>query len=225
MSRATPGAASLSSDASSPARNAAPLETIALDGANRTGQDAIASAGDHVDVLLENGGAVLATSMHATVATSVTNRSPEFRIGTPIGSNHWESAVGNTLVMMSGGQHDRAELVLTPPQLGRIEVSLSMRGDDASLTFVSSNPVVREALENALPRLREILADAGISLGQTQVGSESPGQTAKDSQNRDNSPGNAISDFPVGDTLQQDSAGRENTTLRRVTLALVDTYA
>jgi DNA-binding transcriptional ArsR family regulator len=43
-----------------------------------------------------------------------------------------------------------------------------------------SAPVaVREALESSLHRLREVLADAGVSLGQAQVGSESPNQAAR----------------------------------------------
>jgi flagellar hook-length control protein FliK len=224
MSRAASGTESGSHEAGgSPAKNAASLAVVALETESQTSQGN--RAGDQVNLLLESNGTVPTISAHTSDTTSSIGRNAEFRIGTSMGTNHWETAIGNSLVVMSGTHQNRAELVLTPPQLGRIEVSLSMRGDDASLSFVSSNPAVREALENALPRLKEILADAGISLGQTQVGSESPGQTAKDSQNRDNSRSNAISDLAIGETLQQDSASRGSSALRRVTLALVDTYA
>lgn len=110
----------------------------------------------------------------------------DLHITTPIGGRQWESAIGNSLVLMTGTQQQRAELVLTPPQLGRIEVSLSMTGDQANAVFVSPNPAVREALENAMPRLREILADAGVTLGQAQVGAESFRQPAGERQNGDN---------------------------------------
>ena len=80
----------------------------------------------------------------------------------------------------------RAELVLNPPQMGRVEVSLSISGDQATASFVSANPTVREALEAAMPRLREILADAGIQLGQAQVGAENPHQSAQQEKNADN---------------------------------------
>jgi len=119
-------------------------------------------------------------------ATAVAAPTP-VHVQAPVGSRSWEGEVGNKLVWMVGNQEQRAELVLNPPELGRIEVSVAIKGDQASAQFVSANPIVRDALESALPRLREILADAGISLGQAQVGSESANQSANDRENRDNS--------------------------------------
>lgn len=103
-----------------------------------------------------------------------------------VGAPGWSQEVGNRLVWMSNNTNSHAELVLTPPQMGRVEVSLSVTGDQATATFVSSNPVVRETLEAAMPRLREILADAGIQLGQTQVGAENARQSAQQEKNGDN---------------------------------------
>lgn len=109
------------------------------------------------------------------------------RIATAVGAAGWDAEVGNHVAWMANHQQGRADLVLTPPQLGRIEISLSVNGDQANAFFASANPAVREALEGSLPRLREILADAGITLGQAQVGSESPGQSANKYENGDNS--------------------------------------
>ena len=99
---------------------------------------------------------------------------PSLRIDTPLGQTGWQEEMGQKLTWMFGNGRQQADLVLTPPNLGRVEVSLTMNGDQASAIFTSSNPAVREALESSLHRLREVLADAGVSLGQTQVGSESP---------------------------------------------------
>lgn len=101
------------------------------------------------------------------------------RVDTPLGQTGWHDEVGQKLTWMIGNNRQLADLVLTPPQLGRIEVSLTMHGDQATAIFTSSNPAVREALETSLHRLREVLADAGVSLGQAQVGSESPNQSAR----------------------------------------------
>ena len=49
-----------------------------------------------------------------------------------------------------------------------------MNGEQTNASFVAASPAAREALEQALPRLREILADAGITLGQASVNAESP---------------------------------------------------
>lgn len=119
-------------------------------------------------------------------------------VATPVGADGWNTEIGNRLVWMAGQQSSRAELVLTPPQMGRIEVSLTVTGDQATAQFVSANPAVREAIENAVPRLREILAEAGITLGQTQVGAETPGQSAHGDESRDNVPRN---DAVPGTTL------------------------
>lgn len=106
-------------------------------------------------------------------------------VASAVGSQAWSTDIGNRLVWMTNNQTSRADLVLTPPQLGKIEISVSLSGHQATASFVSANPEVRHAIENAIPRLREILADAGVTLGQTQVGSDAPRQET--GQFRDNS--------------------------------------
>ena len=70
---------------------------------------------------------------------------------------------------MLGRAESKAELVLTPPNLGKLEVSIALNGDQTTAQFVASSQASRDALEQALPRLREILEQAGISLGQANV--------------------------------------------------------
>lgn len=123
------------------------------------------------------------TTTMAPNATSQTNgspASPALRVDTPLGQAGWHEEMGQKLTWMVGNNRQQADLVLTPPQLGRVEVSLTMNGDQATAIFTSTNPAVREALENSLHRLREVLAEAGVSLGQTQVGSQSPNQSPRD---------------------------------------------
>lgn len=107
--------------------------------------------------------------------------SGEVRLSQPAGSDAWRGEVGNTLTWMASAQRQQADLVLNPPQLGRVEVSLSVSGDQASAVFASPNAAVREMLEESLPRLREILAGAGINLGEAQVGSGSRDGSAEQS--------------------------------------------
>lgn len=104
-----------------------------------------------------------------------------------VGTLAWHDELGDKLVWMAGKQESRAELVLNPPQMGRIEVSLTLSGDQANAMFISANPAVRDALESAMPRLREVLADAGVQLGQAQVGADSPGYSANSGESGDNS--------------------------------------
>ena len=114
----------------------------------------------------------------ATGVAGGSSSTPSLRVDTPLGQTGWHEEMGQKLTWMVGNNRQQADLVLNPPQLGRIEVSLTMNGDQATAIFTSPNPAVREALENSLHRLREVLADAGVSLGQAQVGSESPHQSS-----------------------------------------------
>ena len=65
------------------------------------------------------------------------------------------------------------ELRLDPPELGRVTVRISMVGDEARVAFTAAQGGAREALEAALPKLREMFEQAGLSLGDAQVGSGS----------------------------------------------------
>lgn len=120
-----------------------------------------------------------AAAMSPGAPANAAASSQNLRIDTPLGQTGWRDEVGQKLTWMIGNNRQLADLVLTPPLLGRVEVSLTMHGDQASAIFTSSNPAVREALEGSLHRLREVLAEAGVSLGQAQVGSESPNQSAR----------------------------------------------
>lgn len=131
-----------------------------------------------------------ASAVHQVIAAASPQHAHAARtplpVAQPVGSSGWSEEVGNRIAWMATRMESRAELVLTPPQMGRVEVSLSVTGDQASASFVSANPAVREALEAALPRLREVLADAGIQLGQAQVGAENARQSAQQEKNGDN---------------------------------------
>jgi flagellar hook-length control protein FliK len=72
-----------------------------------------------------------------------------------------------------GQRVQSADIQINPPQLGPVEVRITIKDDQASLFFTSQHAAVREAIQAALPRLNEMLAQGGLSLGQTSVGAES----------------------------------------------------
>lgn len=90
-------------------------------------------------------------------------------VQTPAGQQAWAEDVGNQVRWMLGRAESKAELVLTPPGLGKLEVSISLSGDQTTAQFVASSQAARDALERALPQLREILQQAGIMLGDAGV--------------------------------------------------------
>lgn len=66
-------------------------------------------------------------------------------------------------------RNDRAELKLSPAELGPVDIRIDFKSDSATLTIVAAQPATREALEQALPHLRESLAAQGIALGQATI--------------------------------------------------------
>lgn len=90
-------------------------------------------------------------------------------VSTPAGQRAWASEVGNQIAWMVGRNESKAELVLTPASLGKLGVSIQVNGDQTTAHFVAATQAAREALEQAMPRLREVLQQAGINLGQTDV--------------------------------------------------------
>jgi flagellar hook-length control protein FliK len=101
-------------------------------------------------------------------------------VATPAGSPGWPEEVGNRVSWMVGNEESHAHLTLTPPQLGKVEVSITVNGDQTTAQFVAATPAARELIEQSLPRLREILEQSGINLGQTDVGtSGQPGSSGE----------------------------------------------
>jgi flagellar hook-length control protein FliK len=102
--------------------------------------------------------------------------SPLYAGAVPVHSARFADEVGNRIVWMAGHTQQVAELRLDPPQLGPLEVRLSISGEQATLTLLSAQPAVRDALQASLPRLMEMMHGAGIDLGSVFVGAQSSGQ-------------------------------------------------
>lgn len=141
-----------------------------------------------------------------------------------VGTPAWDAALGQKVVWMAAGGQQSASLTLNPPDLGPLQVVLHVSNSHANATFISAQPEVRQALEAAMPRLREMMSDAGIQLGQANVGGGMPnqqqaqGEQAAHSALRDGAPGMADSDGSQPLRVERLRSGRG-------TLGAVDTFA
>ncbi|WP_414830150.1 flagellar hook-length control protein FliK [Alteromonas sp. H39] len=77
---------------------------------------------------------------------------------------------------MMSARNMMAEIRLDPPELGSMQVRVNMSGDTASVNFVVQSQQARDALADATPRLRDMLAEQGIELGESFVQQQSSGQ-------------------------------------------------
>jgi flagellar hook-length control protein FliK len=89
-----------------------------------------------------------------------------------IGTSAWDDALANRVSWMATHDIQSAEIRLNPPDLGPVSITLSLSGESdsvANVQFSAAHPATREAIELALPRLRDMLESSGISLGETGV--------------------------------------------------------
>ncbi|QHJ13602.1 Flagellar hook-length control protein [Paraglaciecola mesophila] len=62
-----------------------------------------------------------------------------------------------------------ADIRLDPAELGSMHVKVSVSGESANVSFVVQSLHAKEAIDNAAPKLKEMLAEKGIELGQSSV--------------------------------------------------------
>jgi flagellar hook-length control protein FliK len=100
----------------------------------------------------------------------------QMTINTPVNQRKWSDEFSQKITWLasSNNQNQTAELHLNPPKLGPLDVVIKVSGDQATAQFTSSHAAVREAVEQAMPRLREMLADSGITLGNATVSDQAP---------------------------------------------------
>lgn len=105
-------------------------------------------------------------------------RETSLNVPTPLRDQNWSHDFSQKIVWLASSHKQSAELTLNPPHMGAIEISLQVDNDKATASFASANASVREAIETALPRLREMLSGVGIELGQANVSAESSRQAS-----------------------------------------------
>lgn len=174
------------------------------------------------DIPLGNAPAALAPLQQASLAIAQAAAGHPGETLTPkVGTAAWDQALGQKIVWMVAGTQQSASLTLNPPDLGPLQVVLHVSNDQANATFISAQPEVRQALEAALPKLREMMGDAGIQLGQSTVSAGTPDQHgASGGSSQHAPPGLRHADGTIDSAIQ---VGR--TQIRMTGQGMVDTFA
>ncbi len=146
------------------------------------------------------------------------------RVGTP----GWDNQVGQKIVWMVAGKEQSATLTLNPPDMGPMKVVLSVTNDLATVTFSAATPEVRQALEDAMPKLREMMNESGIALGDANVNDGSAQQQARDDANgravRGGLPG-VVENAASGSAAEAEAKAAERPKRGGELPGLVDTFA
>ncbi|TOC23600.1 flagellar hook-length control protein FliK [Vibrio parahaemolyticus] len=84
--------------------------------------------------------------------------------------------VAEKVQMMMSKNLKNLDIRLDPPELGRMQIRMTMNNDLANVHFTVTNPQARDIIEQTLPRLREMLAQQGMQLADSSVQQQSSGQ-------------------------------------------------
>ena len=156
--------------------------------------------------------------------TQAASGAPPDTLTPHVGTPAWDHALGQKIVWMAAGAQQSASLTLNPPDRGPIPVIIHVSNDQANASFTAAQPEVRQALEAALPRLKEMLGDAGITLGQASVSAGNPNQSGAADQRAGSGPrrGNGAADHEPLDT---EPVTRSMTRIVSGGTGMVDTFA
>ncbi len=137
-------------------------------------------------------------------------------IHAPVDSAAFADEVGARVVGLSQSGITQAQLQLNPADMGPVQVHITMQAGQASVWFGATHADTRAALEQSLPRLRELFAGAGMPLTDSGVFREPPQQ-----QQAQSLPSSGSSRLPGSDTVSVPTV----TQVSNIRLALLDTYA
>lgn len=83
------------------------------------------------------------------------------------------AALGPQVQVMVARSLDQMTVRLDPQELGSMSIKVQVGADQqVHVQFQVTNPATRDLVEQSLPRLRELLGDAGVQLGDAQVGQQ-----------------------------------------------------
>lgn len=139
------------------------------------------------------------------------------QVATPFGNERWQTAMNQHVLNMVGSGDEVASLTLSPPDLGPIQVVLKVDNQSVNTSFITDNPLVRQALEDGMQDLRERMQSQGLQLGQTFVGNGHQAEQHFEQQSAKGS-GKATAETKPANSLQT----AVKTTISR---GLVDTFA
>ncbi|MFT4583490.1 MAG: flagellar hook-length control protein FliK [Gammaproteobacteria bacterium] len=176
----------------------------------------LASATDAPEAVSAVGAGSLSEAKSAVLSATTVNPNGQVPLSHPRFAEGFSQQV--LLVAKDGAQ--TARLSINPAELGPVDLRIVMRNDEVTVQLASQHLAVRDALQEALPRLREQFEQAGMHLEDSAVFHDLPNQTHNGGDSEHSSASDSFAD--QSEPGQQSDAERNTVlTLRR---GFVDAY-
>ncbi|PPT94970.1 flagellar hook-length control protein FliK [Xanthomonas arboricola] len=113
-----------------------------------------------------------------------------------LGGDTFDDAIGARMSWLAEQKIGHAHIKVTPNEMGPVEVRLHLDGDKVNASFTAANADTRQALEQSLPRLRDMLGQNGFQLGQADVGQQPQNPSGNRNGGNANGTGLSLDDVP-----------------------------
>ncbi len=213
------GAGALQNLTAALAKDTAEGSKATADASSATGGSKTPAATSATPGASDPGAAVSAFQAHMSVGSHFQTNAADTnanRLESPVGSAAFNDELGDKVTWLANQGIQSASLQISPEHLGPVNVHISVQDGSASVSFNAAHADTRAALEQALPRLREMFATHGLTLSDANVSHQSPrGQSQKQS----------ISAIGSVDGVSDDATSSTVPAVVGTRLGLLDTYA
>lgn len=126
-------------------------------------------------------------SQPSPLASAAKSELPTLDIQPSMQSKAWNQVLSSRVIWMATEGLQQAALKLNPANLGPVEVRLRVQNEQVNVAFIAQNPATRDALEQALPRLRESFVENGLALSSADVSDQASHEAKEDEAQKNNS--------------------------------------
>jgi len=86
-----------------------------------------------------------------------------------INRKDFTNAVKDKVMLMINQKIQQVEIKLDPPELGNMHIRVNLQNEQAIVNFVVQNQQAKEALEQNLTKLKDMLAENGVDVGESNI--------------------------------------------------------
>lgn len=131
------------------------------------------------------------STLHAATAQHSSTTAPTAAAATPdrapvdTTTPRWQEAFASRVQWLANQNIGEAHIRLNPPELGAVDVKISLVEDRTFVQLTTHTTAARDELAQSLPRLRELFAASGLDLGGASVATGRDGQARNDGASAD----------------------------------------
>ncbi|WP_057830884.1 flagellar hook-length control protein FliK [Colwellia sp. TT2012] len=116
---------------------------------------------------------VLSHNVASDIAQIQTNKVQLHQESLAIYRKDFADAVKDKVMIMISQKLQQFDITLDPPEFGNMQVRVNLQGEQATVNFIVQNQQAKEALEQNMQKLRDMLAEQGVDVGDATVEQQS----------------------------------------------------